>query len=540
MKVHEGAVQLSATDLANFLACRHLTRLDLARAHGSLELPPSSVIEIETLRERRLRHERAYLEHLVAGGAEVIELPVATDLNEAFEQTVAAVHAGHDIITQATLRGGRWTGRADILRRVPQPSALGDWSYEVIDTKLARETRGGTILQLCLYSELLGAAQGQTPEAMHVVSPGSAFEPESFRVHEFSAYCRLVKRRLEEAVDSQGDTPTYPDPVQHCDICRWWPLCDRRRRNDDHLCLVAGVSKLQTRELQRHGIGTLEALGSTPVPLPFRPERGAMEGYERVREQARIQLKGRTAGHPVHEILLPIEPGRGLARLPEPSPGDVFLDLEGDPFVADGGLEYLFGWVIADDQTEPRYSCRWATSRGAERAAIEGGEPPESVDERQRRVQELVAALTWDVPVGPSDRSDEQQGKWLLAHLLDWHRRGRKRRGGSSSVSGISRTRNYSRNGRRFLAWNSWGESAEPTKRPSINTVTYTRTPAFARVTKSISRRRSALERCQASTSLHALSTLRRPRRWRSCIPWRSSHSISSMRRNLRTRLPAR
>jgi uncharacterized protein len=31
---------------------------------------------------------------------------------------------------------------------VETPSALGVWSYEVIDTKLARETKGGTILQL--------------------------------------------------------------------------------------------------------------------------------------------------------------------------------------------------------------------------------------------------------------------------------------------------------------------------------------------------------------------------------------------------------
>ena len=461
---------------------------------------------------------------------------------------------------------------------MPRPSALGEWSYEVIDTKLARETRGGTVLQLCLYSELLGVVQGELPEAMHVVSPGSAFEPESFRVQEFSAYYRLVKRRLEEKVDSEGGTPTYPDPVQHCDICRWWPLCDRRRRDDDHLCLVAGVSKLQTRELQRQGVWTLEALGSTALPLPFRPERGAAEGYERVREQARIQLEGRTAGTPVHEMLFPIEPSRGLARLPEPSPGDVFLDFEGDPFVPDGGIEYLFGWVSADDAMEAWYSCRWATSRVAERAAFEelidfvvsrheampelhvyhfapyesaalkrlmgryatreeevdrllraevlvdlhavvrqslrasvesysikalepfyafvrsvplrrasshlrsvesalelsspesistedravveaynrddclsaqqlrdwlermraqlissgeaiprpevrSGEAPEAVDERQRRVSDLAAVLTADVPQEPEDRSKEQQGQWLLVQLLDWYRR---------------------------------------------------------------------------------------------------------------------
>ena len=63
----------------------------------------------------------------------------------------------------------------------------------------------------------------------------------------------------------------------------------------------------------------------------------------RLREQARVQLEGRIKKEPVHELLLPIEEGQGLARLPAPSAGDVFLDLEGARFARDGGREYLFG-----------------------------------------------------------------------------------------------------------------------------------------------------------------------------------------------------
>ena len=36
---------------------------------------------------------------------------------------------------------------------------------------------------------------------------------------------------------------------------------------------------------------------------------------------------------------------RGLAALPSPSPGDLFLDFEGDPFAFDQGLEYPIGTV---------------------------------------------------------------------------------------------------------------------------------------------------------------------------------------------------
>src|SRR5262249_21266372 len=78
--------------------------------------------------------------------------------------------------------------------------------------------------------------------------------------------------------------------------------------------------------------------------------------------------------------LLAIEPGRGLALLPAPSPGDVFLDLEADPYVDEGGLEYLFGWATADaappgtlalEVGPPVYRARWALGRATEKAGFE-------------------------------------------------------------------------------------------------------------------------------------------------------------------------
>ena len=81
------------------------------------------------------------------------------------------MRVGAEIICQGALAEGLWFGRPDILRRVDRESHLGAWSYEVVDTKLAQETRIGTILQLCLYSALLGSAQGVSPEYMSVVTP---------------------------------------------------------------------------------------------------------------------------------------------------------------------------------------------------------------------------------------------------------------------------------------------------------------------------------------------------------------------------------
>ena len=107
-----------------------------------------------------------------------------------------------------------------------------------------------------------------------------------------------------------------------------------------------------------------------PLPIPFNPSRGAREGYTRIREQARIQLEARIEGKLKFESLRS-ETDEGLFRLPAPSAGDIFLDLEGDPFVGDGGLEYLFGVLTANEDGNLGYQSRWALDRAQERAAFE-------------------------------------------------------------------------------------------------------------------------------------------------------------------------
>jgi predicted RecB family nuclease len=390
------ALRLSATDLSNHLACHHLSQLNLAVARG-LRCPPDFYApDVAVLRERGNEHEMAFLSHLEGQGLRIARPGDELDENVGFERTLSAMREGADVIVQATLLDGRWLGRADVLRRVPLPSRLGSWSYEVWDTKLARETKGGSVLQICLYSDLLETIQGARPEHMYIVPPRDDFKPDVYRVDDFLAYYRLVRRRLEEAIASAAPAdagaspraredqpllplfaeprampaPTYPEPVPHCDICNWWPVCDGQRRRDDHLSLVAGISRLQTRELQARRVGTLEALASESLPLSWKPTRGAVESYARVREQARVQRDGRTAGRVLYE-LLPLQSGSGLERLPAPSQGDVFFDLEGDPFVGPSGREYLFGWVVEDRPRSPRYECLWALDPASERSAFE-------------------------------------------------------------------------------------------------------------------------------------------------------------------------
>lgn len=373
MRAVSDAIDLSATDLSNFLGCRHRTGLDLAVVDGSLKRPPLYADPVlELLRKRGAEHERSYVEELKNEGLNVVELN-ELEPDEACERTTQAMNAGADVIVQAAVRDGGWFGKPDILRKVLTRSALGDWSYEVYDTKLALETRGGTILQLALYSELVALIQGLRPARFHVVTPDPISPLQSYRLDDFAAYVRQVRRQLIETIGRGSQTiqdKNYPEPVAHCEMCRWFERCDDRRRHDDHLSFVAGLARIQREELVAQNVTTLESLAKLGSPIPFKPSRGSVDTYERLRHQASLQLYRRTTGSVKHDML-PILPDRGLCRLPPPSPGDIFLDLEGAHFARDGGREYLFGVGRLDHKGNWNYSQRWACSDAEEKQAYE-------------------------------------------------------------------------------------------------------------------------------------------------------------------------
>src|SRR5262249_25163582 len=139
--------QLSASDLVGHLNCRHLTDLDLAAAKGRIKRPHWQDPMLDALIERGQIHERDYIRSLEKQGFEVVRIEGVGATRTSADETIAAMKAGAHVISQGALLHKGWGGRADILLRVDTPSDLGSWSYEAIDAKLARETKGGTILQ---------------------------------------------------------------------------------------------------------------------------------------------------------------------------------------------------------------------------------------------------------------------------------------------------------------------------------------------------------------------------------------------------------
>lgn len=374
MQLIDGQPVFSATDLVGYLACEHLTALERAALVGLVDRPNRADRELDVIRARGFQHEARYLADLRGGGGRIVEIERNDDekhgerIRRQADETIAAMASGADVVFQATFFDGRWLGYADFLLLVEspeRPSVWGPYHYEVADTKLARHVKAGAVLQVCSYVEQLTRIQGVEPELMKIVLGGSARETAALRVDDYMAYYRAAKRRFTESVLGTDVSPapaaayppeaTYPEPVEHCAVCRWSETCAVRRRADDHLSLVAGISGRQRKALVARELDTVVRLAAAPIPFDPPFDGTSAASVERVREQARIQVEGRGLPTPIHELLLPgagepIEAERGLATLPAPDPGDLFLDLEGDPYALEDGVDYLFGIMETDGQ----------------------------------------------------------------------------------------------------------------------------------------------------------------------------------------------
>ena len=113
---------LSATDLSNFLSCRHRTALDLGEARGKRNRPQFYDPLLEALFARGLENERQYVEALERAGRRIVDLAEITDRTEAIASTVNAMRAGADAVVQGALEDGNWYSRPDVLLKPDSPS----------------------------------------------------------------------------------------------------------------------------------------------------------------------------------------------------------------------------------------------------------------------------------------------------------------------------------------------------------------------------------------------------------------------------------
>ena len=293
------------------------------------------------------------------------------------------MRAGAEVIYQATFLRDGLRGHADFLFRVDRPSDLGDWSYEVADTKLARRAKPYFILQLCFYSELARRASRASSPSRSTSSSATASSTASASPSSPPTSAGSATRFLAELAAGVADT--YPEPVAHCSICRWRDRLRRATRSPTTTSAWSPTSPGASASLLRGaGVTTLAALGSAEglAVDGHRPERARSASTRRPRCSSRARETGE------HDYRAARRRRRAAASPAsrEPSAGDVFFDMEGDPFFDEAGSSTCSA-SSPSDGGEPEFTAFWGRDRAEEKRAFE--QFIDFVTERRERFPDL-------------------------------------------------------------------------------------------------------------------------------------------------------
>ncbi|WP_068188896.1 TM0106 family RecB-like putative nuclease [Mycobacterium sp. UM_CSW] len=352
-------VVYSASDLASAARCEYALLRDF---DAKLGRGPAVCVEDELLARTSAlgtEHERRRLARYrdeFGDAVAVIGRPAYTPAGfaAAAEATRRAIANRAPVVYQAAIFDGRFVGFADFL-------VLDGERYRVADTKLARSPKVPALLQLAAYADALaGSGVPVAPEAELELGDGAVLR---YRVGDLVPVYRSQRALLQRLLDEHyaAGTPVRWDD-QNVSACFHCPLCTEQLRATDDLLLVAGMRVTQRDKLIDAGITTVAELADRTTPVP----ELAPSALTKLTAQAKLQVRQRDTGTPQFEVVDP----QPLTLLPEPDPGDLFFDFEGDPlWTADGhdwGLEYLFGVLEAGGTFHPL----WAHSRIDERKAL--------------------------------------------------------------------------------------------------------------------------------------------------------------------------
>ena len=204
MRILDNRLVFSPSDLSGFLSSPFASWMDRFVREFPDEAPAADVDDalLNVLAKRGLGHEASFEQRFRDAGLDVVNideqaslesesLSPGEDVARRRSLTVEAIKAGIDIIAQATLVGDRFAGVADFLVKAPGHSQLGDFHYEVWDTKLARRIRPGFVIQLCCYVDMLEQVQGCRAECL-VVALGNGKE-ERVRLVDCLDYYRALQ-----------------------------------------------------------------------------------------------------------------------------------------------------------------------------------------------------------------------------------------------------------------------------------------------------------------------------------------------------------
>lgn len=367
MKIEQGSYWYSPSDLTLYMGSQFASWMARYVVEWPEEAPDKDVEDalMQLLQQRGYAHEDTLEERFISEGKTLVKIEGGSQEDRA-RATLDAMNSGVEVIVQARLAMPPFAGFADFLIKKPGSSRLGNYHYEVWDTKLSSSLKATFVIQLCCYAEMLEAVQGVRPEYI-TVALGNG-ENEVLRTDDYFYYYQSLKASF---LRTQADfnKERMPDPADSKYFGNWSGYAEELLLDRDHLSQVATITRGQIKKLNAAGLHTVQDL----VGLDTESVSGiAPSIYNRLRAQASIQSASRGLSVPLFEVLLGKRGAKqGLALLPPQSNLDVFFDIEGFP-LDDGGLEYLWGNAYFDENGERQFIDFWAHDHEQERECFQG------------------------------------------------------------------------------------------------------------------------------------------------------------------------
>ena len=357
----------SATKLKFFINNRDLIKEFKEKL---LDLKPSEKTRIDNLRIKKgLDHEAEYFKKLSKKYKKIKNIKILKNLSieEKINETNDALKNGYDLIYGGWLKSKNWIGELDFLEiNNAVKSNLGNWSYEIIDTKYTSKVKGDHIYQGCLYSLLLYEIQGIHSNNFYIVLKDfnkvaikHSEVYESFLFHK-NSFENFINNELHKKIIEKIIYSSFQDIQQFCE--KEW--IERK-----HLNQVYGTNKNNIKKLNNANICNY-------VELAKLDPKKNIEGLKNETKinlinQAKLQIESEKKGYPIFKIK---EENKtlnvGFNLLPEPSESDLFFDIEGvQDYVFDGKLEYLFG-IFYVEGGKKIYKPFWAHNKAEERQSV--------------------------------------------------------------------------------------------------------------------------------------------------------------------------
>ena len=375
----DGSVVTSASDLSAASVCEFAF---LRRIDAKLGRIDAVVDPVDAMLDRTSRlgdeHEHRVLERYRLGQS-VVEIcrperMARPALEIAADQTRLAFGTTAEVIFQATFFDPHFgsptadiafLGFADFIVRQDD----GTWLLQ--DTKLARHARVTALLQLAAYADQLDRIGVPTADSVELLlGDGSVSGHPLADIR--PVYRKRRQRLLQIITERLADTQPVAWGDPRYTVCGRCTTCEAEVQAHRDPLLVAGLRLSQRARLAAGGIGTIDDLAAFTQDID-----GVSDStLTALRTQARLQLQAVPGTAPPVDLY---NPG-ALSVLPEPNPGDIFFDFEGDPLYSEGnategdapdgsttqwGLDYLFGLVQTDESFHAFWAHTWAEEKVA-------------------------------------------------------------------------------------------------------------------------------------------------------------------------------